>query len=67
MIFFFQKSLKQLFVNIILVLSLLQVIEAVYENMELKKEIFGKLDRVCKSDAILCSNTTYLDLDEVRI
>ncbi len=41
------------------------VIEAVYENMDLKKEIFGKLDGICKSDAILATNTSYLDVNEI--
>jgi 3-hydroxyacyl-CoA dehydrogenase len=41
------------------------VVEAVFENMELKKEIFGKLDRVCKPEAILATNTSSLDLDEL--
>jgi 3-hydroxyacyl-CoA dehydrogenase len=41
------------------------VIEAVYENMDVKKEIFGKLDRICKPGAILASNTSYLDIDEI--
>ena len=41
------------------------VIEAVYENMEVKKELFGKLDRIAKPGAILASNTSYLDVDEI--
>lgn len=41
------------------------VIEAVYENMDVKKEIFGKLDTICKPGAILASNTSYLDIDEI--
>ena len=41
------------------------VIEAVFEQMEIKKEIFGKLDRICKPGAILASNTSYLDIDEI--
>jgi 3-hydroxyacyl-CoA dehydrogenase len=41
------------------------VIEAVFENMEVKKEIFGKLDRICKPGAILASNTSYLNIDEI--
>jgi 3-hydroxyacyl-CoA dehydrogenase len=41
------------------------IIEAVYENMDVKKEIFGKLDRVAKPGAILASNTSYLDVDEI--
>jgi 3-hydroxyacyl-CoA dehydrogenase len=41
------------------------VIEAVFENMQVKKEIFGKLDRIVKQGAILASNTSYLDIDEI--
>ncbi|CAJ0948581.1 unnamed protein product [Ranitomeya imitator] len=41
------------------------VIEAVFENMELKKEIFRKLASVCKPDAFLCTNTSGLDIDEI--
>ena len=41
------------------------VIEAVFENLDLKKEIFGKLDQVCKSGAILATNTSYQDVDAI--
>ena len=41
------------------------VIEAVFENMDLKKQIFGKLDQVCKPGAILATNTSTLDVDEI--
>lgn len=41
------------------------VIEAVFENMALKKEVFAELNGVCKSGAILASNTSTLDLDEI--
>ena len=41
------------------------MIEAVFENMALKKQIFAELDKACKSDAILCSNTSSLDIDQV--
>jgi len=41
------------------------VIEAVYENMALKKEIFARLDTICPSRCILCSNTSTLDIDEI--
>jgi 3-hydroxyacyl-CoA dehydrogenase len=41
------------------------VIEAVYESMDVKKEVFGKLDMICKPDAILASNTSYLNIDEI--
>jgi 3-hydroxyacyl-CoA dehydrogenase len=41
------------------------VIEAVYESMDVKKEVFGKLDTICKQGAILASNTSYLDVNEI--
>ena len=41
------------------------VIEAVYEDMEVKKVVFEQLDNVCKAGAILASNTSTLDLDEI--
>lgn len=41
------------------------VIEAVFENMGVKKEVFAKLDAVCKPGAILASNTSTLDVDEI--
>ena len=41
------------------------VIEAVFEGMALKKEIFRDLDRVCKPGAILASNTSTLNIDEI--
>ncbi len=41
------------------------IIEAVFENMEIKKEVFGKLDAIAKKDAILASNTSYLDIDKI--
>ena len=41
------------------------VIEAVFENMEIKKQVFTKLDGVCKQGAILASNTSSLDLNEI--
>ena len=41
------------------------VIEAIYENMEVKKEVFGKLDAIVKQGAILASNTSYLNVDEI--
>jgi len=40
-------------------------IEAVFEGMALKKEIFAELDRVCKPGAILASNTSTLSIDEI--
>lgn len=41
------------------------VIEAVYEEMSVKQDIFGKLDRICKPGAILASNTSYLDVNVI--
>lgn len=41
------------------------VIEAVYEDMELKKTIFAQLGRVCKEGAILATNTSFLDVDVI--
>jgi len=41
------------------------IIEAVYENMDVKKEVFARLDRITKPGAILASNTSYLDIDEI--
>ena len=40
-------------------------IEAVFEEMEIKKEIFAKLDRIAKPGAVLASNTSYLDINEI--
>jgi 3-hydroxyacyl-CoA dehydrogenase len=41
------------------------VIEAVFEGMALKKEVFRELDRMCKPGAILASNTSTLSIDEI--
>ena len=41
------------------------IIEAVFEKMEIKKEVFAKLDAVAKDGAILASNTSYLNIDEM--
>ena len=41
------------------------VIEAVFENMDLKKSVFTDLDRICKPGAILASNTSALNIDEI--
>jgi len=41
------------------------VIEAVFENMDVKKTVFETLDKVCKPGAILASNTSYLNLDTI--
>ena len=41
------------------------IIEAVFETMEIKKDIFGRLDKIAKPGAILASNTSYLNIDEI--
>ena len=41
------------------------IVEAVFENMDVKKDIFARLDKIAKPDAILASNTSYLDVDEL--
>ncbi len=41
------------------------VVEAVFEDLSLKKEVFTELDRYAKADAILASNTSTLDIDEI--
>lgn len=41
------------------------VIEAVFENLDIKKEVFGKLDNVCKQGAILATNTSYQDVNQI--
>ena len=41
------------------------VIEAVFEGMALKKEVFAQLDKICKRGAILASNTSTLNIDEI--
>jgi 3-hydroxyacyl-CoA dehydrogenase len=41
------------------------IVEAVFEGMVLKKEVFAELDRVCKPGAILASNTSTLNIDEI--
>ena len=41
------------------------VIEAVFEEMELKKKIFTRLDGLCKADAILATNTSSLDVNTI--
>ena len=41
------------------------IIEAVFENMDLKKEIFSKLDLIAKDSAILATNTSALDINEI--
>lgn len=41
------------------------IIEAVFENLDVKREVFAKLDRIAKPGAILATNTSYLDIDDI--
>jgi len=41
------------------------IIEAVFETIPIKKDVFGKIDKIAKAGAILASNTSYLDIDEI--
>ena len=41
------------------------IVEAVFEGMELKKQVFGELDKIARQDAILASNTSTLNIDEI--
>ncbi len=41
------------------------IIEAIFENMAVKKEVFGKLDQIAKPGAILATNTSALNIDEI--
>ncbi len=41
------------------------VIEAIFENMDVKKDVFGKLDKIVKQGAILATNTSALNIDEI--
>src|SRR5207245_9519721 len=41
------------------------VVEAVFEEMPIKKEVFAKIDGICKPGAVLASNTSTLDVDEI--
>jgi 3-hydroxyacyl-CoA dehydrogenase len=41
------------------------IIEAVYENMDVKKEVFGRIDKIAKPGAILASNTSYLNINDI--
>ena len=41
------------------------IIEAAFESMDLKKRIFGEIDKIAKSDCVLASNTSTLDIDEI--
>jgi 3-hydroxyacyl-CoA dehydrogenase len=41
------------------------VVEAVFEEMDLKKQVFGKLDKLAKPSAVLATNTSYLNVNEI--
>ena len=41
------------------------VVEAVFEEMPIKKEVFAKIDKLCKRDAVLATNTSTLDVNEI--
>jgi 3-hydroxyacyl-CoA dehydrogenase len=41
------------------------IIEAVFENMDVKKDVFGKLDQIARQGAILATNTSYLNVNEI--
>ncbi|WP_292547258.1 3-hydroxyacyl-CoA dehydrogenase NAD-binding domain-containing protein, partial [Mesorhizobium sp.] len=41
------------------------IVEAVFEEMAVKKEVFGRLDAVARPGAILATNTSYLDVNEI--
>jgi 3-hydroxyacyl-CoA dehydrogenase len=41
------------------------IIEAVFEEMPIKREVFGKLDKLARADAVLATNTSYLDVNEI--
>ena len=41
------------------------IIEAVFENMDVKKEVFVKLNQICSKNCILASNTSYLNINEI--
>ena len=43
------------------------VVEAAFESMQVKKTIFAELDKHCKPQAILASNTSYLNIDEIAL
>ena len=43
------------------------VIEAVFEDIEVKKAVFRELDRMCKPGAVLATNTSYLDIDAIAV
>ena len=41
------------------------IVEAVFEGMALKKQVFAEIDQIARPGCILASNTSYLDIDEI--
>lgn len=41
------------------------IVEAVFEEMSVKKDVFGKLDKIARPGAVLATNTSYLDVNEI--
>ena len=41
------------------------VVEAVFESLEVKRQIFAQLEAICPASTILCSNTSALDIDQI--
>jgi len=41
------------------------ILEAVFENIDVKKELFNKVEQVCKPEAVLATNTSYLDINDI--
>ncbi|HXB51404.1 MAG TPA: 3-hydroxyacyl-CoA dehydrogenase NAD-binding domain-containing protein, partial [Rhizomicrobium sp.] len=41
------------------------IVEAVFERMDIKEDVFSRLDKIAKPDAILASNTSFLDIDAI--
>ena len=41
------------------------ILEAVFEDIEVKKELFNKVEQVCKANAVLATNTSYLDINDI--
>jgi 3-hydroxyacyl-CoA dehydrogenase len=43
------------------------VIEAVFEDIQVKKDLFSKLDKICRKDCVFATNTSYLDINEIAL
>mgnify|MGYP005814073195 CR=1 FL=1 len=41
------------------------VLEAVFEDIQVKKDLFSKLDNICRADCVFATNTSYLDINEI--